>query len=376
MDDYRNRLITTRRWVIKIGSALLTTSNRSLDINRIQDLANHIANLRNKGYEVVLVSSGSVAAGMQRLGWYQRPRTLNKLQAAAAIGQMGLIQTYEAQFQQHNQCTAQVLLTHDDLTNRNRYINARSTLRTLISLGVVPIINENDTVATEEIRFGDNDTLSAMVANLIEADLLVILTDQAGLFNADPRHSPNAQLIPAAAANDPTLDAMASSGTSALGRGGMITKIKAARRAGRSGTTTVIASGKEPSVLQRIAQGEAIGTLLWPNTEPLAARKQWLAGQLQTKGFLQLDSGAIKVISESGRSLLPVGVLACDGHFARGELVSCIDPLKSQEIARGLINYNAEETRRILGRSSSQIEQILGYISEEELIHRDNLVLL
>ncbi|MGR6034601.1 MAG: glutamate 5-kinase [Candidatus Nitrosoglobus sp.] len=375
MSDHRNRLIATRRWVVKIGSALLTTHNRSLDIDRIHDLANHIASLRNRGYEIVLVSSGSVAAGMQRLGWHRRPRALHQLQAAAAVGQMGLIQAYEAQFQHHGQHTAQVLLTYDDLTDRNRYINARSTLRTLLYLGVVPIINENDTVATEEIRFGDNDTLSALVANLVEAELLVILTDQAGLFNADPRHTPDAKFIPEAAANDLTLDAMASPGTGTLGRGGMITKIKAARRAERSGTITVIASGRESNVLQRIACGEAIGTLLWPNTEPLAARKQWLAGQLQTKGCLQLDAGAIKVIRESGRSLLPIGVLACEGCFARGEVVSCLDS-EAREIARGLVNYNAEETRRILGHPSNQIEQILGYVDEEELIHRDNLVLL
>jgi glutamate 5-kinase len=354
---------------------LLTANGRGLDIDRIQDLANHIASLRNKGYAIVLVSSGSVAAGMQRLGWRQRPRALYELQAAAAVGQMGLIQAYETQFQRHSQHTAQVLLTHDDLANRSRYLNARSTLRTLLHLGVVPIVNENDTVATEEIRFGDNDTLSALVTNLVEADLLVILTDQSGLFNADPRYTPNAQLIPEAAANNPQLDAMASSGTGTWGRGGMITKIRAARRAARSGATTVIALGREPNVLQRIARGEAIGTLLWPDTEPLAARKQWLAGQLQTRGRLWLDAGAVKVVREAGRSLLPVGVLACEGCFARGEVVSCLN-LEAHEIARGLVNYNAEETRRILGHSSNQIEQILGYVDEQELIHRDNLVLL
>lgn len=375
MSGHRNRLTITRRWVVKIGSALLTANGRGLDIDRIRDLANHIASLRNKGYAIILVSSGSVAAGMQRLGWRRRPRALHELQAAAAVGQTGLIQTYEAQFQHHQQHTAQVLLTHDDLANRHRYLNACSTLRTLLRLGVVPIVNENDTVATEEIRFGDNDTLSALVANLVEAELLVILTDQAGLFNTDPRYTPDAQLIPEAAASDPALDAMASSGTGDLGRGGMITKIRAARQAARSGATTVIASGKELNVLQRLAYGEAIGTLLWPDSEPLVARKQWLAGQSQTRGRLWLDAGAIKVVREAGRSLLPVGVLACDGCFTRGEVVSCLDPA-AREVARGLANYNAEETRRILGRPSSQIAQILGYVGEEELIHRDNMVLL
>ncbi|ADE13293.1 glutamate 5-kinase [Nitrosococcus halophilus Nc 4] len=375
MSDHRNRLIATRCWVVKVGSALLTANGRGLDAECIRALANHIANLRKQGYAVVLVSSGSVAAGMQRLGWQRRPRALYELQAAAAVGQMGLIQAYESQFQHHGQHTAQVLLTHEDLADRSRYLNARSTLRTLLQLGVVPIVNENDTVATEEIRFGDNDTLSALVANLVEAELLVILTDQPGLFDADPRHHPNARLIPEAAANNAELDTMASPGTGALGRGGMITKIRAARRAARSGAITIIASGKEPNILQRLANGEAIGTLLWPDKEPLAARKQWLAGQLQTKGRLWLDAGAAKVVREAGRSLLPVGVIASEGHFARGEVVSCLDP-EAREIARGLVNYNAEETRRILGHSSNQIEQILGYVDEEELIHRDNLVLL
>lgn len=375
MGNYRSDLGATRRWVVKIGSALLTANGHGLDIGCIQELAGCIARLRNEGYTVVLVSSGSVAAGMERLGWQRRPRALYELQAAAAIGQMGLIQAYESQFQHHNQRTAQILLTHEDLANRSRYLNARSTLRTLLRLGVVPIVNENDTVATEEIRFGDNDTLSALVANLVEAELLVILTDQSGLFDADPRHYPNARFISEVAANKAELDGMASSGTGTLGRGGMITKIRAARRAARSGAITVIASGKEPKILQRIASGETIGTLLWPDTQPLAARKQWLAGQLQTKGRLWLDMGAAKVVREAGRSLLPIGVLACEGNFVRGEVVSCLDT-DAREVARGLVNYNAEETRCILGHSSNQIEQILGYVDEEELIHRDNLVLL
>lgn len=375
MSDRRERLIATRRWVVKIGSALLTADGRGLDIGCIQDLANSIVRLRSQGYAIVLVSSGSVAAGMQRLGWRRRPHALYELQAAAAVGQMGLIQAYETQFQNHGQHTAQILLTHDDLVNRNRYLNARSTLRTLLQLGVVPIVNENDTVATEEIRFGDNDTLSALVANLVEAELLVILTDQAGLFDADPRCQPNARHISAAAASDPELDTMASPGSGALGRGGMITKIRAARCAARSGTTTIIASGRETDALQRIARGEIIGTLLWPDKGLLATRKQWLAGQLQTKGCLRLDAGATKAVREAGRSLLPVGVIACEGRFTRGEVVSCLDP-NGHEIACGLVNYSADETQHILGRPSDQIEQVLGYVDEKELIHRDNLVLL
>lgn len=375
MDIQREYLAATRCWVVKIGSALLTADGQGLDIGCIRDLTNDIARLRSQGYAIVLVSSGSVAAGMQRLGWRRRPHALYELQAAAAVGQMGLIQTYETQFQKHGQHTAQILLTHDDLVNRRRYLNARSTLRTLLHLGVVPIVNENDTVATEEIRFGDNDTLSALVANLVEAELLIILTDQAGLFDADPRHQPHARYIPAAAASDPKLDNMASAGSGALGRGGMITKIRAARRAACSGATTIIASGREANVLQRIACGEATGTLLWPNTEPLAARKQWLAGQLQIKGRLWLDAGATKAVREAGRSLLPVGVLACEGYFTRGEVVSCLDP-HGQEVARGLVNYNADETQCILGRPSDQIEHVLGYVDGKELIHRDNLVLL
>lgn len=375
MSDRRECLIATRRWVVKIGSALLTADGRGLDIDCIRGLASAIAYLQSQGYAIVLVSSGSVAAGMQRLGWRRRPHALHELQAAAAVGQMGLIQTYETQFQHHGQHTAQILLTHDDLVNRNRYLNARSTLRTLLQLGVVPIVNENDTVATEEIRFGDNDTLSALVANLVEAELLVILTDQTGLFDTDPRYQPNARHISAAAANDPGLDTMAGAGSGALGRGGMITKIRAARRAARSGTTTIIASGREANLLQRIACGETIGTLLWPDIGHLAARKQWLASQLQTRGRLWLDAGAVKAVREAGRSLLPVGVLACEGHFTRGEVVSCLD-LNDREIARGLVNYSADETQRILGRSSDQIERVLGYVDEEELIHRDNLVLL
>jgi len=324
---------------------------------------------------VLLVSSGSVAEGMCRLGWRKRPQALHQLQAAAAVGQMGLIQAYESHFQRHGLHTAQVLLTHEDLSERKRYLNARSTLRTLLELKVVPVINENDTVATEEIRFGDNDTLAALVANLVEADLLVVLTDQAGLFEKDPRLEPTAALVTWMNSNDPRLAGMAGESRSGLGRGGMLTKIRAAKLAARSGTPTVIAAGAESDVLTRIHKGDEVGTLLVPDMAPLVARKRWLAGQLQVKGRLILDNGAVRVLTDSGKSLLPIGVTAVEGRFQRGELVACVDT-EGREIARGLANYSAAEAERIKRRPSSMIESVLGYIDEPELIHRDNLVLV
>lgn len=323
---------------------------------------------------VVLVSSGSVAEGMSRLGWKVRPRSLHELQAAASVGQMGLVRIYESQFQQHGLHTAQVLLTHEDLSNRQRYLNARSTLRTLLALGVVPVINENDTVATEEIRFGDNDTLAALVANALDADLLIILTDQAGLFDRDPTLYPDAELVGEAGVNDPRLGAMVGDSRSGLGRGGMITKLRAGKLAARSGTATVIACGREPDVICRVVGGEPVGTFLIPDLSPMQARKRWLAGQLKLKGALMLDDGAVTVLRTAGRSLLPIGVTAVQGEFERGDLVVCLAPT-AEEVARGLVNYSSEETRRILRRASSEIEAVLGYVDEPELIHRDNLVL-
>lgn len=364
----------TRRWVIKIGSALLTNDGRGLDREAVAAWVRQIDGLRRRGVEVVLVSSGSVAEGMYRLGWPIRPHAIHQLQAAAAVGQMGLIQVYESAFQVYGTHTAQVLLTHEDLADRRRYLNARSTLCTLLRLGVVPVINENDTVATEEIRLGDNDTLAGLVANLVEAGQMVILTDQEGLYTADPRTDPGAQRVASGEAGDPALDALAG-GSGALGRGGMRTKLRAAKLAARSGTTTVIASGRAPEVLLRIADGEDIGTRLRPTTAPITARKQWLAGQLKPRGTLTLDAGAVRVLRESGRSLLAVGVTAVAGEFRRGELVSCVDP-EGNEIGRGLINYNADETRRIRGLPSERIEEVLGYVDEPELIHRDNLALI
>lgn len=371
----RNKLSATRRWVIKIGSALLTNNGRGLDRDRIGDWVGQIATLQERGIEVVLVSSGAVAEGMSRLGWRRRPGTVHELQAAAAVGQMGLVQAYETQFQRFGKHTAQVLVDHDDLANRKRYLNARSTLNTLLELGVVPVVNENDTVATEEIRFGDNDRLAALVTNLIEAEVLVILTDQDGLFEQDPRQNPDARLITIADAEDRSLEAIAGGSSSGVGRGGMITKLEAARLAARSGANTLIAGGRAKDILLALQSGKSTGTLLVSAREPLDARKQWLAGHLQMRGKLVLDEGAVKVVREQGRSLLPVGVKSVSGGFTRGEMVSCVDA-DNMEIARGLANYNADETARIIGRPSSEIAKILGYCADEELVHRDNMVLM
>lgn len=374
MNSERIFLTQTRRCVVKIGSALLTNNGLGLDTAAITGWVGQVAQLRARGIEVVLVSSGAVAAGMQRLGFTSRPHALHELQALAAVGQMGLVQLYESLFQHHRIHTAQVLLTHDDLTNRKRYLNARSTLNTLLGLGVVPVINENDTVATEEIRFGDNDTLAALVANLIEAELLVILTDQTGLYSKDPRHHPDAVLVQEGEAGDPRLLEMAG-GTGILGRGGMRTKLMAADKAQRSGAATVIVWGREPEALPRVLAGEQIGTCLRPSQGRIAARKQWLAGHLQIRGKLTLDDGAVKVLRQAGKSLLPVGVKTVEGQFARGEVVACFD-LAGHEVARGLVNYGAEEATRIAGKPSDRIEAILGYVDEPELIHRDNMVLV
>ena len=369
----RGSVAASRRWVVKIGSALLTNDGQGLDRAAIAGWVAQIAHLRQLGIEVVLVSSGSVAEGMARLGWKQRPKAMHDLQAAAAVGQMGLVQTWEQQFQARGVHTAQVLVTHDDLSDRKRYLNARSTLLALISHGVVPVVNENDTVVTDEIRFGDNDTLGALVTNLVEADLLVILTDQQGMFSADPRSNPQAELISHARASDPALAAMAGGSAGALGRGGMATKLRAAQLAARSGAASIIVGGRLPDVLTRIQQAESVGTLLTADDSPMAARKQWLAGHLQMRGVLTLDAGAAKALREKGVSLLPVGVREVTGQFSRGEMVSCVDP-DNQRVACGLANYSSDEARKIMGKSSAQISAALGYADEEELIHRDNMV--
>ncbi|MDZ4200815.1 MAG: glutamate 5-kinase [Gallionella sp.] len=364
-----------KRIVVKVGSSLVTNQGAGLDLNALGNWARQIAALNASGHEVVLVSSGAIAEGMQRLGWRARPTSIHDLQAAAAVGQMGLVQAYESCFRHHSLHAAQVLLTHADLANRERYLNARSTLTTLLALGVIPIINENDTVVTDEIKFGDNDTLGALVTNLIEADVLVILTDQTGLYTADPRNNPEATLVSEAQAGDAQLESMAGGAGSHIGRGGMITKILAAKRAARSGAHTVIASGHEHDVLLRLLQGESIGTLLTAVTPTLVARKQWLADHLQVAGKLVLDAGAISALRTDGKSLLPIGVLSVQGEFERGAVVACIAE-DGSDIARGLTNYNADEARRIARHASQEIEKLLGYGGDKEIIHRDNLVLL
>jgi glutamate 5-kinase len=364
-----------KRIVIKVGSSLVTNEGRGIDHDAVGRWASEIAALRTAGREIVLVSSGAIAEGMQRLGWIERPAAMHALQAAAAVGQMGLVQAYETAFARFGLHTAQILLTHDDLSDRRRYLNARSTLTTLLSLGVIPVINENDTVTTDEIRFGDNDTLGALVTNLLEADVLVLLTDQPGLYRSDPRKDPNAELIRQARAADPSLDAMAGGTGTQIGSGGMLTKVLAARRAARSGASTVIASGREANVLARLAVGEPIGTELTADAMTLAARKQWLADHVRLAGRLTLDAGAVRALVRDGKSLLPIGVIACSGSFERGEVVACCDA-DGREIARGLVNYSAAETQRIMRKPSSEIGALLGYVDEPELIHRNNLVLL
>ncbi len=370
----RKQIAKAHRLVVKVGSALVTNNGEGLAHDFIADLVRQIAALHGEGRQVLLVSSGAIAAGMQRLGWTARPHAIHDLQAAAAVGQMGLAQAYETTFLGHGLKAAQILLTHEDLADRTRYLNARSTLQTLLDLGVVPIINENDTVVTDEIKFGDNDTLGALVANLVEAEALIILTDQKGLFSADPRIDPTATLIGEGSASDRRFEAMAGGAGSGISKGGMITKIRAAQRAARSGAHTMIVSGRDTDSLLAAAQGEAIGTLLHASDSPLAARKQWLADHLQLAGSLILDEGAIRALKD-GRSLLAVGVSRVDGDFERGAAVACRDA-QGQEIARGLIGYSSSEARRIAGHATQEIEALLGYIDSEELIHRDNLVLL
>lgn len=370
----RSELKHTQRWVVKIGSALLTDDGKGLNKQALAQWVEQMVTLKRHGVEVVIVSSGSVAEGMKRLGWQARPKHLNELQAAASVGQMGLIQAYESKFMQFGIHTAQILMTHDDLSNRKRYLNVKNTVETLLEYGVVPIINENDTVVTDEIRFGDNDTLGALTANLIGADVLVIMTDQQGLYNDNPRTNPNAQLIEQAQVSRKDIEAMASPEGGALGKGGMYTKVMAAKRAARSGTATIIVAGREPNILPRLWAGENQGTLLVPDLEPLSARQQWLAGHLQAKGVLTLDQGAVQVLRDSGKSLLPIGVKSQTGSFQRGEMVVCVDE-SGHEVARGLVNYPAHESQKILGQPSHQIEAILGYIEDESLVHRDNLVL-
>jgi glutamate 5-kinase len=368
-------LQNSKTLIVKVGSSLVTNNGEGLDRNAIAAWAAQISALIAQGKQVVLVSSGAVAEGMQRLGWKKRPVEVNELQAAAAVGQMGLVQMYESCFSQHGLHTAQILLTHEDLSDRKRYLNARSTLKTLLNLKVIPIINENDTVVTEEIRFGDNDTLGALVANLIEADTLVILTDQQGLYSSDPRKDSSAQFINFEMAGNPALEKMAGGAGSNVGTGGMLTKILAAKRAANSGAHTIIASGREPNVLVRLSAGEAIGTHLQAGQMKIVAKKQWLADHLRIGGKLVLDAGAANVLTKEGKSLLAIGVVDVQGAFERGDVVACVNA-DGVELARGIVNYNSQEVARIKRKPSHEIEHILGYVEESELIHRDNMVLL
>jgi glutamate 5-kinase len=363
-----------KRVVVKVGSSLVTNEGRGLDEAAIGEWCRQMAHLVRQDCEVIMVSSGAIAEGMKRLGWSQRPHAIHELQAAAAVGQMGLAQMYETKLRENGLGSAQVLLTHADLADRERYLNARSTLLTLIGLGVVPVINENDTVVNDEIKFGDNDTLGALVANLVEADALIILTDQAGLFSADPRKNPSAQLIEQARAGDPSLEAMAGGAGSSIGRGGMITKILAAKRAAGSGASTVIAWGREPDALIRLKNGERIGTLLLAPTQKTRARKQWIADHLQMRGAVWVDSGAAAKVREEGKSLLPIGMFQVDGEFSRGDVIAVRDDF-GVEIARGLANYASAEARLMCRKPSTEIEGLLGYVAEPEMLHRDNMVI-
>ena len=373
--DPVSMLLAARRIVVKVGSSLVTNEGRGLDEAAIGEWCRQLAALRADGREVVMVSSGAIAEGMLRLGWRTRPKEVNELQAAAAVGQMGLAQMDETKLRENHLQSAQILLTHADLADRERYLNARSTLLTLLELGVLPVINENDTVITDEIKLGDNDTLGALVANLIEADLLVILTDQKGLFDADPRKNPQAQLVQVARAGDPALEAMAGGAGSTIGTGGMLTKVLAARRAAGSGASTVIAWGREPDALLRLMRGEVIGTALIATTPKMQARKQWMKDHLKLHGSVLVDAGAVAKLKNEGKSLLPIGMTEVRGEFRRGEVIAICSP-EGQEIARGLANYASHEARQLCRHPSSEITAILGYAAEPEFVHRDNLVML
>ncbi len=372
-DTSRSVVADAKRIVVKVGSSLVTNEGKGIDIDAVQRWASQIAQLHAQDREIVLVSSGAIAEGMARLGWPRRPSAMHELQAAAAVGQMGLVQAYEVAFTRHSIRTAQILLTHEDLADRRRYLNARSTLYTLLDLGVLPIVNENDTVVTDEIRLGDNDTLGALVTNLIEADVLIILTDQPGLYSADPRKSPDAELIRTAQAGDPALESMAGGSGSDIGTGGMLTKVLAAKRAANSGGHTIIASGREPDVLLRLASGERIGSELRAILPIRSARQRWMVNHLRLRGRITLDQGAVRAVTLEHKSLLPIGVIGVEGEFERGDVVACVDE-HGVECGRGLINYAASDARRIMGKPSHQIPAILGTMSDQELIHRNNMV--
>jgi len=375
MNKRRQTLSGAKRIVVKVGSALLANGDQGLALSKIDDYCLQINQLKAQGFEVVLVSSGAIAAGCQRLGWTQRPQALHQLQAAAAVGQMGLARAYESALESMNRTTAMIVLTHDDLADRKRYLNARATLQQLLSLGVLPIINENDTVATDEIRFGDNDTLAALVANLLSADLLLILTDVDGLMDADPRRKPDARRLSMVQAADVGLDKIATAGAGNLGRGGMLSKVRASRLAARSGANTVIASGGEPNILTRVLEGEDLGTLLVAQLTPMTARKRWIADQLRAKGDLRLDDGAALALKEQGVSLLAVGIAGVEGQFDRGEMVRMLDQ-RGVLVAQGLANYSSQDIMKIIGVKTDAFADHLEYVGEPEVVHRDNLVLM
>ena len=365
---------SAKRLVVKVGSSLVTNEGRGLDEAAIGEWCRQMSILMKGKLEIIMVSSGAIAEGMKRLGWAKRPSAINELQAAAAVGQMGLAQMYETKLREHGLPSAQILLTHGDLADRERYLNARSTLLTLLKLGVLPVINENDTVVNDEIKFGDNDTLGALVANLVDADALIILTDQPGLFTADPRKDPSASLVQQGQAGDPALELMAGGAGSSLGRGGMLTKILAAKRAAASGASTVIAYGREPDTLLRLVNGESIGTLLVAPTQKSQARKRWMSDHLQLRGAVQVDAGAASKVQQEGKSLLPIGMMQVEGDFSRGDVIAVRNPA-GEEIARGLANYSSTEARLLCRKASGEIERLLGYAAEPEMLHRDNLVL-
>lgn len=375
LNNEKSSAAQASRLVVKVGSSLVTNEGKGIDHTAVAHWAAQIAQLHAQGKQMVLVSSGAIAEGMARLGWPRRPNAMHELQAAAAVGQMGLVQAYEVAFAQHGVRTAQILLTHEDLADRRRYLNARTTLSTLLALGVVPIVNENDTVVTDEIRLGDNDTLGALVTNLIEADTLIILTDQCGLYSADPRKNPEAEFISLAQAGDPALEAMAGGSGSVIGTGGMLTKVLAAKRAANSGGHTIIASGREPNVLLRLAGGERVGTELRAILPKRSARERWLANHLRLRGRLTLDDGAVRAITHDHKSLLSIGVVGVEGDFERGDVVACMDQ-HGVECGRGLINYSATDTRRIMKQPSNRISGILGSMSDSELMHRDNMIIV
>ncbi len=365
-----------KRMVIKVGSSILASPDRGLNHEVFSRLTKEISELKRQGYEIVMVSSGAIAAGMEKLGYKVRPQSITQKQATAAVGQSRLMNIYETYFSKHQQMVAQILLTHDDLSHRKRFINARNTLLTLLELGIIPIINENDTVVVDEIKFGDNDNLSALITNLIEADLLIILTNIDGIYDSDPRHHPEAKPIPLIEDVDSSrIKEISPKASTPMSVGGMMSKIEAAQKASRFGVPTLVACGTNPGVLHQILKGKEVGTLILPKGSPLSSRKYWIAFTLKPKGEVIVDDGAKKAIVQMGKSLLPSGIVRVSGSFDRGDSVSCLG-LRGKEFARGLVNYSHSELEKIKGLQTKQIEKVLGYKYSDEVIHRDDLVVI